>query len=664
MSLTIQKHVVLVVVVMSFCMARSTATTTLRPSCCTSNTTTTTLGVKVWQSLSSSAWGTELKTTVPSKDQHRHSNETGRQWQHVLTSLPRCGADRNSGSLAPHTTALVHRYKREKYDNNNAPIIPTSRALSPSSGASFQQCPGATNLKHKVFVAVGSNLGNRFKNIASAMSLLCDPDFDSDAYNKAEGHRTDERNLRECAIAPPAHLVRTSFLHETTPMYISDQPAFLNGVVEIETDLEPYLLLRRLKNIEAHLGRNFSTVRNGPRTVDLDILFYFEKITTTSCDTSNAGAKKLIFSPIILDDSPDLIIPHPRIAEREFVLVPLCEVAGHDLRHPGLDATVGGLLTKLLNRDCICSCDGDNTDASRTGTSSPPAQTRIIPLPRGRRILFNETIIMGILNLTPDSFSDGGSYKESVELAVNRALEMLTEGAHIVDIGGESTRPGAKEIPVDEQIQRTIPVVRRLRQLSPEIVLSIDTRHAAVARAAVDAGVDIVNDVSGGLFDPDMLPTVAELGVPIVLMHMRGSPESMQGMTGYANVITEVAAALVDRSRDAEMAGIPRWMQVLDPGIGFSKDLQGNLLLLKHFSTLRALIGDMPILLGTSRKGFIGQITGETSARDRDFGTVASCVAALCLENSCFVGCNILRVHNVKGARQATTVMDAIQKAK
>jgi dihydropteroate synthase/2-amino-4-hydroxy-6-hydroxymethyldihydropteridine diphosphokinase len=641
-------------------MARSTATTTLRPSCCTS----TRLGVKVLQSQSNSAWSTESKTTVPSKEQGRHCNEIGRQWLQVLTSLPRCGSDRNSGSVAPHTTALVHRYKREKYDNNNATIIPTSRAQFTSSGASFQQGLGVTNMKHKVFVAVGSNLGNRFKNIASAMSLLCDPDFNTDTSTKAESHHTAERNVRECATAPPARLVRTSFLHETTPMYLSDQPAFLNGVVEIETDLEPYLLLSRLKNIEAHLGRNFSTVRNGPRTVDLDILFYFEKISTTAHDTADAAKKGLIFSPILLDDSPDLIIPHPRIAEREFVLVPLCEVAGRDFRHPGLDATAGGLLTKLLNRNGIGTGDGVSTDASRTGTSNPPAQTRIFPLPRGRRIVFNETVIMGILNLTPDSFSDGGSYNESVELAVNRALEMLTEGAHIVDIGGESTRPGAKEIPVDQQIQRTIPVVRRLRQLSPEIVLSIDTRHAAVARAAVNAGVDIVNDVSGGLFDPDMLSTVAELGVPIILMHMRGSPQSMQGMTGYENVITEVAAALVDRSRDAEMAGIPRWMQVLDPGIGFAKDLRGNLLLLKHFSTLRSLIGDMPILLGTSRKGFIGQITGESSARDRDFGTVASCVAALCLENNFLVGCNILRVHNVKGARQATKVMDAIQKAK
>jgi 2-amino-4-hydroxy-6-hydroxymethyldihydropteridine diphosphokinase/dihydropteroate synthase len=189
-----------------------------------------------------------------------------------------------------------------------------------------------------------------------------------------------------------------------------------------------------------------------------------------------------------------------------------------------------------------------------------------------------------------------------------------------------------------------------------------------VARAAVNAGVDIVNDVSGGTFDPEMLSTVAELQVPIVLMHMRGTPESMQTLTDYESqggVVDSVVNALLQRSRAAEEAGIPRWMQILDPGIGFAKDLDGNLSLLKHYSEIRSQLGDMPLLLGTSRKGFIGMISGESVAEERDFGTVGSCITALCLgngngRNRCYIGCNILRVHNVKGAKQATSVMDAI----
>ena len=197
------------------------------------------------------------------------------------------------------------------------------------------------------------------------------------------------------------------------------------------------------------------------------------------------------------------------------------------------------------------------------------------------------------------------------------------------------------------------------------IPISIDTRHAEVARAAVEAGADIVNDVSGGTFDARMLDTVAKLRVPIILMHMRGTPETMQNMTEYDDVVSEVATALLERTRAAEHAGIPRWMQVLDPGIGFAKDVRGNLLLLKNMSVLRSLLQDYPILLGTSRKGFIGKIANVTEPDERDFGTVASCVAALCLgTNNNSDGCDILRVHNVKAMKQGAMIMDAVKQAK
>jgi dihydropteroate synthase len=202
-----------------------------------------------------------------------------------------------------------------------------------------------------------------------------------------------------------------------------------------------------------------------------------------------------------------------------------------------------------------------------------------------------------------------------------------------------------------------------------------------VARAAVEAGADIVNDVSGGLYDPDMLSTVADLEVPMIIMHMRGTPQTMQTMTQYnsGNVVDEVAAQLASQSQAAEQLGIHKWQQIIDPGIGFAKDIEGNLSLLKHTARLREAVGDLPMLLGTSRKGFIGKLAGVTNPEERDYGTIASCVAALCLEQGAREGghddkagtpavhsttCNILRVHNVAAARQAVLVMDAIRNAR
>jgi dihydropteroate synthase len=357
-----------------------------------------------------------------------------------------------------------------------------------------------------------------------------------------------------------------------------------------------------------------------------------------------------------------------------------------DVIHPVLSngtsvVTMNELLDDLIAKDDARAASSSDEDDS---TAIPPA-SRLIPLPRGRHILFSphqtETLIMGILNVTPDSFSDGGQYNTNVDDAVQHALQMIRDGATMIDIGGESTRPGAAATSETVQMQRTLPVITAIRRLDSAVVLSIDTRSAAVARAAVMAGADMVNDVSGGVFDPDMLSTVAELRVPIVLMHMRGTPESMQSLTQYGGdggggVVEAVVTGLLERSQAAEEAGIPRWMQILDPGIGFAKDMDGNLSLLKHLSTtVRTRLGNFPLLLGTSRKGFIGKLSGETVAEQRDFGTIGSCVAALCLGRATSndekagrrnrgLGCNILRVHNVKAAKQATAVMDAIVNAR
>jgi len=277
---------------------------------------------------------------------------------------------------------------------------------------------------------------------------------------------------------------------------------------------------------------------------------------------------------------------------------------------------------------------------------------------------------MGILNATPDSFSDGGRHGGSADSAAEEALRMIGDGADVIDVGGESTRPGAVFVSGEEEIRRTVPVIERIRRVS-DVPISIDTRRSAVARAAIEAGADIVNDVSGGTHDPDMLPAVAEMRVPVILMHMRGTPKTMQTMTEYHDVVGEVAESLKERSQAAEAAGIPRWAQVLDPGIGFAKDLEGNLSLLKASGPggrLRDIVGDVPLLLGPSRKGFIGRIVKEDRAEERDFGSVAACLAGIYQHNLIGGrgdgGCTILRVHNVRGVRQAAMIADAIQGAR
>lgn len=184
-----------------------------------------------------------------------------------------------------------------------------------------------------------------------------------------------------------------------------------------------------------------------------------------------------------------------------------------------------------------------------------------------------------------------------------------------------------------------------------------------MARAAVEAGADIVNDVSGGTFDPDMLATVAELDVPMIIMHMRGTPETMQSMAEYDDVVAEVAEAIAARSKAAEEQGIHRWLQVIDPGIGFAKDLRGNLSLLRNVAAIRSATSNLPIMLGTSRKGFIGKLAQVNKPSDRDPGTIASWVAALCLDNTAAKGCNIIRVHNVAASKQAVRIVDAILRA-
>jgi dihydropteroate synthase len=261
--------------------------------------------------------------------------------------------------------------------------------------------------------------------------------------------------------------------------------------------------------------------------------------------------------------------------------------------------------------------------------------------------------LMGVVNVTPDSFSDGGRFADP-GAAAERALALQAEGADLVDLGGESTRPGAAPVPADEEIRRVVPVVARLRAQGFALPISVDTAKPAVARAALDAGADLVNDVQG-LSAPGMAELVAGRDVPAILMHTRGTPADMATRAVYADVVAEVAAELQAALAHAERAGVRRERVVLDPGIGFAKTAGQSVALLAGLARLRAALA-CPLLVGPSRKSFIGKVTG-APVEDRLPGTLAAVTACV------LAGVELLRVHDVAPARQAALVAAAIRDA-
>ncbi len=262
--------------------------------------------------------------------------------------------------------------------------------------------------------------------------------------------------------------------------------------------------------------------------------------------------------------------------------------------------------------------------------------------------------LMGILNVTPDSFSDGGRFADPAA-ALAQAKAMADSGAAILDIGGESTRPGARPVPAKEEIARTAPVIAAIRAALPEMPLSIDTRKAAVARAALDAGAGLVNDVSALTFDAALGPLVAERGVPVCLMHSQGTPETMQDDPRYDDVLLDVYDALDARIAAAEALGIPRSRILVDPGIGFGKTLAHNLALLRGIALFHGL--GCPILLGVSRKGFIGVIGNARNPADRLPGSIALALAAIAR------GVQLVRVHDMAETAQALALWQAVHPA-
>ena len=407
----------------------------------------------------------------------------------------------------------------------------------------------ATTTTHLAYLALGSNLGNRAGNIHRALAAL-----------KAVGV-----------------VEATSFLYETAPAYVLDQPRFLNAACRLRTALSPTELLTALKTIEVDIGRT-KTIRFGPRVVDLDILFYDEIHLTTE----------------------NLTIPHPRLEERDFVLAPLHDIAA-DVVNPVSGLTVDALLTQLNARPL----------------------PKVMPIGDRLWTWGQKTLIMGIINSTPDSFSEDGLWQptpSAVDAAVAQAEQFVLDGADVLDIGGISTRPGHELIPVEVEMARVVPVIEAVAQ-QVKVPISVDTFRAEVAQAAIAAGAQLINDVWGLRFDARIAQVAADADVPLIMMHNR-SRFSQSGYEAtmpqnsppyvYLDLVGDIRRELQSSLEQATAQGVARWHQIVDPGMGFGKSVEQHLSLIRNLYALKA-VGELrgyPLLFGASRKGFIGSVLG------------------------------------------------------
>ncbi len=287
-----------------------------------------------------------------------------------------------------------------------------------------------------------------------------------------------------------------------------------------------------------------------------------------------------------------------------------------------------------------------------SGLVACPELDSLVFAGRNCSLVIDRPYIVGILNVTPDSFSDGGRFM-NVSEALEQSRKMAADGADMIDIGGESTRPGASQVTGQEEMDRVLPIIEALAR-EIDLPISIDTTKSVVAREAVAAGAGFVNDVSGLNFDPDMAKVVAETGAGLVVMHTRGRPEVMQRDTDYDDVVAEVLAGLLSSIEVATAAGVARDKIAVDPGIGFGKNVDGNLELLRRLAELTAT--GRPVMLGTSRKSFIGHVLGQDNPGDRLIGTVATIAIGWA------GGARLFRVHDVAAARDAAMMAQAICK--
>ncbi len=452
----------------------------------------------------------------------------------------------------------------------------------------------------EVYLALGTNIGERAENLRRALAAL-----------------------------PPAFIVEAvSPVYETEPMYVTAQPKFLNMACRARTALLPLEALRALKLVETDLGRE-PAIRFGPRLIDIDLLFYGD----------------------IVFDSPELTLPHPRLHERAFALVPLADIAP-DLVHPVLSQTVSALRDQLSAQSI----------SSVVKVAMP---SRSLTLGSTTFEWGKQTYLMGIINVTPDSFSGDGLIHgdEWTAAAVNQAAGQVAAGAHILDVGGESTRPGSQPLPLEEELRRVIPAVKAIAA-AMTAPISIDTYKAEVARQAIEAGAVIVNDVWGLRMDSAMAQVVADSGVAVVLMHNRSQPkdEAQSAQLGgryvgveYEELLSDIKRELRESAELALAAGVKPERIIIDPGIGFGKTVEQNLELVDRLGELKDL--GCPILVGPSRKSFVGY-TLNLPPDQRMEGTAAA--VALCIDR----GADIARVHDVAAMTRVARIADAIVRRK
>ena len=418
-----------------------------------------------------------------------------------------------------------------------------------------------------------------------------------------------------------AHVMidEVSSIYQTEPWGFTDQPHFLNAVCSGETTLSPEELLRFVKSIEVEMGRE-PAFRYGPRLIDIDVLLYGDVIISTD----------------------DYRVPHPGLPQRDFVLAPLAEIAT-DVIHPVLHRSIASLR--------------DEVDLSAAQLVARR------PMHVGSRWLHwdRQTYVMGILNVTPDSFSGDGLLKNEDWIAalIDRGRAMIQSGAHLIDVGGESTRPGSQAVSLDEELDRVIPAIVALMRenISP---ISIDTYKAEVARQALDAGASMINDVWGLRRDPEMAAFVAKRNVPVIVMHNRSKPQdaAFEARLGpryigsqYDDLIPDILCELNDCVMIARSAGVPEHHIIVDPGIGFGKTVAQNLELLDRTGEFKAL--GCPILIGPSRKSFIGY-TLDLPADQRLEGTAAAVAIGIVR------GADMVRVHDVEPMARVARMTDAI----
>lgn len=416
---------------------------------------------------------------------------------------------------------------------------------------------------------------------------------DSVHHIKSAVEKLSARGLAVTATAP---------MYLTMPQDYVDQDPFINTVIQVETMLSAKELLDIAQNVEKEFKRA-KTVEKGPRTIDIDLL---------CSDPPSHSA------------TTNLKIPHPRMFHREFVVRPL-----EAMKY----APITAVFKETLSRERL---------------RQQPAFL-IVPL-RGRApLVLDHTLIMGVVNVTPDSFSDAGLINNDNIVDVCR--QMLSSGADILDIGGCSTKPSSESVSEDEELARVIPAITRLRSEFPDAIISIDTFRSRVARKAVEVGADMINDISGGLIDPDILNVAASTQCPICLGHIRGTPATMNKQTQYADIVNEVASELQNRLAAAEASGIRRWNILLDPGFGFAKKRAQNYELLQRIDDLKE---DVPWVIGTSRKRFLGPPNKRADRpQDRNWESAAAVAMAVRSSRPC-----IVRVHDVAEISRVCRVID------